>query len=80
MSRYFLQLRDHTEETLDPEGVHCPSLDALREHVLTSARDLMTGDVRRGVIDLRFRIDAEDEQGAIVHTLPFKDAVRVISE
>jgi hypothetical protein len=38
----------------------------------------MTGDVERGVIDPRFRIDAEDADGAIVYTRPFKQAVNII--
>jgi hypothetical protein len=80
MSRYFLHLRDGTEQLLDPEGQEFPSLDAMREFVLFSARDLMTGDITRGVLDLRFRIDAEDEHGKIVHTMPFKYAVNVIPE
>jgi hypothetical protein len=80
MSRYFLHLRDGTEQLLDPEGQEFASLDAMRKFVLFSARDLLTGDVRSGILDLRFRIDAEDEQGTIVYTLPFKHALNVIPE
>ncbi len=80
MARYFMPLRDGTEQLLDPEGREVPSIDALRKAVLVSARDLMTGDVREGVIDLRFRIDVEDESGDIVYTLPFKHAVNIIPE
>jgi hypothetical protein len=40
----------------------------------------MTGDIREGVIDLRFRIDVEDDTGEIVYTLPFKHAVNIIPE
>lgn len=29
-------------------------------------RDLMAGDVRDGIIDFRFWIDAEDEDGKVV--------------
>jgi hypothetical protein len=39
----------------------------------------MAGDLVRGVIDLRFRIDAVDAAGSIVHTLPFDQAVEIIS-
>ena len=80
MARYFMHLRDGTEQLLDPEGLEFPTIEALRKAVLVSARDLMTGDVREGVIDLRFRIDAEDEDGVIVYTLPFKHAVSIIPE
>jgi hypothetical protein len=47
---------------------------------MATVRDLMRGDIERGVLDLRFRIDAEDEDGEIVYTLPFKHAVNIIPE
>jgi hypothetical protein len=75
-----MNLRDGTEELLDPEGLECDSLEALRTAVLAAVRDLMSGDVRGGLIDLRFRIDAEDADGVIVYTLPFKHAVSIIPD
>lgn len=80
MARYFMHLRDGTEQILDPEGLEFQTIEAVRKAVLVSARDLMTGDIREGVIDLRFRIDVEDEGGDIVYTLPFKHAVNIIPE
>ena len=80
VTKYFMNLRDGTEELLDPEGVEYESLDALRKAVLATARDLMCGDMVAGVLDFRFRIDAEDEEGAIVYTLPFKHAVNIIPD
>jgi hypothetical protein len=78
VARYFMNLRDGTEELLDPDGREFATLGALRDAVLFTARDLLKGDVEDGVLDLRFRIDAEDEHGNIVHTLPFQHAVNVI--
>ena len=80
MARYHMHLRDGTEQILDPEGLEYPSVEALRKAVLIGARDLMTGDVREGVIDFRFRIDAEDEGGVIIYSLPFKHAINIIPE
>lgn len=80
MARYFMHLRDGTDEMLDPEGSEYPSMDALRTAVMRAARDCMIGDLRGGVIDLRFRIDAEDEAGEIVYSLPFRHAVSIIPE
>lgn len=80
MTLYFMNLRDGTDEMLDPEGVEYESLEALRKAVLNAARDIMSGDMRAGVLDLRFRIDAENEEGMIVYTLPFKHAVSIIPE
>ena len=80
MTKYFMNLRDGTEELLDPEGLEYDSLDALRKAVLATVRDLMSSDVRDGLIDLRFRIDAEDAEGVIVYTLPFKHALNIIPD
>ena len=80
MTRYFLHLRDGRDELLDPDGSEHTSLESLKEEVLSCARDLMAHDMQRGQVDLRFRIDAEDGDGRIVHTLPFKEAFSVIPE
>ncbi len=80
MARYYLHLRDGSDELLDEEGVEYESLDLLRAAVMRSARDLLSGDIKGGVIDLRFRIDAQDEQGVIVYSLPFKHAFSLIPD
>ena len=45
-----------------------------------SARDLIAGDIRNGIVDLRFRIDAEDADGTVVYSLPFRHALNIIPE
>lgn len=80
MTRYYMQLRDGTDHLLDPEGIEYADLDDLRKKVLIAVRDLISGDVRNGVIDLRFRIDAEDRDGVIVYTLDFSEAVSIIPD
>lgn len=80
MARYFLHLRDSADELLDLEGVELPDLEAVREKVLASARDVIAGDVRNGIIDLRYRIEAANEEGEIVYSLPFKHAFSIIPE
>lgn len=80
MARYYMQLRDGTEQLLDPEGIEYADLDGLRKAVLIAARDLMSADLKGGVIDFRFRIDAEDRNGVIVYTLGFEHAVNIIPD
>jgi hypothetical protein len=75
--RYFLHLRDGTDELLDPDGIQLPNLDALKAKVLQSARDTMSHDVRTGNLELKWRIEAEDEEGQVVYCLPFPDAVKI---
>lgn len=80
MARYYLHLRDGTDELLDEEGVEYASLDLLRNAVLRSARALLSEDIKDGVVDLRFRIDAQDDQGVIIYTLAFKHAFSLIPD
>jgi hypothetical protein len=37
MTKYFMNLRDGTDELIDPEGADYESLDALRKSVLATA-------------------------------------------
>jgi hypothetical protein len=80
VARYFLHLRDSIDELLDPEGQECADLSALKKAVVETARDLIAGDVRGGLVDFRYRIDAHDESGALIYSLPFKHAINVIPE
>ena len=80
MSRYFLHLRDGHDEILDPDGIEFPTIEALRQGLLESARDLICGDVRQGQIDFRYRVDAEDEDGNVVCSQSFRDAVKIIGQ
>ena len=80
MARYFMHLRNSVDELLDPEGRELADMEELRKAVMFAARDLLAGDIRNGVIDFRFRIDAEDVDGNIVYTLPFKHALSIIPE
>jgi len=80
MIRYFMHLRDGVDEMLDPEGLEFEDIEALRTAVLFAARDLIAGDIRNGIVDLRFRIDAEDADGTVVYSLPFRHALNIIPE
>ena len=48
MTRYFMHLRDGTEELLDEEGMEYATHDAMRRAVMDAVRDLICGDVVRG--------------------------------
>ena len=80
MVRYYMQLRDGTDHLLDPDGIEYADIDVLKRKVLVAVRELISEDVKGGVIDLRFRIDAEDRNGVIVYTLDFADAVNIIPD
>jgi hypothetical protein len=78
MARYYLHLRDGVDEIIDDEGLELTSMDEVKKAVMAAARDVMSADVRTGVLDLRYRIDAENEQGAVAYSLPFQHAVSII--
>jgi len=80
MARYYMQLRDGTDHLLDPDGIESADLDELKKKVLIAVRGLMSEDIKGGVVDLRFRIDAEDREGIIVFTLAFAEAVKIIPD
>lgn len=80
VEHYFLHVRNHIDGLIDEEGCDHENMDTLKAHVLASARDLMSGDLATGIVDLRYRIDAEDALGNIVYTLPFKNAVSIIPD
>lgn len=67
------------EEIRDPDGQEFSSLEALEAAVMLAARELIGEDARRGVIDLRFRIEVQNGAAQVVYALPFEDAVRIIS-
>ena len=74
MARYSMHLRDGTEKLVDRHSREYSSLEALRSAVMIAARDILTRDAGNGMLDFRFRIDAEDEDGAIVHSLQLVNA------
>jgi hypothetical protein len=78
MARYFLHVRGPGYELLDPEGANYTDLEALRASVLMAARELMCADLNNGLLDLRFWIDAEDESGACIYSLPFSAAAKIV--
>lgn len=77
MPRYFFHLRDRTGEILDPEGVDL-SVEAAAGVALASARDCMAADVLKGRLDLHYRIDVNDENEKLVHSLSFADALEIV--
>lgn len=80
MPLYFFHLRHQFEEIIDPEGQDLGGIDAARNLALDAARDTLSADMKKGIIDLRFRIDVEDEQGTLLHSIAFKDAFEVLGK
>ena len=77
MPHYRMHLRDGVDELLDPDGVHMPP-EAVPGAALRAARDCIAGDIMTGRIELKYRIEVEDEHRQVVHSLPFADAFEII--
>jgi hypothetical protein len=77
MPKYFMHLRDGTDEVLDPEGVMLPE-EAVVGAALMAARDCMAGDIRDGRVDLGYRIDVHADDGSVVHSVSFGEAVEFV--
>jgi hypothetical protein len=77
MARYFMHLIDGTDVSLDPDGLELTS-DAVPGAALMAPRDCMAGDVQNGILDFRYRIDVHDEAGELVHSLSFRDALKIV--
>ena len=78
MARYFFHLRDGSDQLLDPDGLELPNQKAVEAETLRAARDTLSNELRLGRLDLRYRIDVEDETGRLVHRLPLEEAFEVI--
>lgn len=76
MALYFFHLADGADVNLDPDGIELGPED-IAATTLCQARDCMAGDVKRGWLDLNYRIDVHAENGLVVHSLAFRDAVEM---
>ena len=76
--RYYFHLRDGSERLLDPQGVAIDDPAQIAGLALREARSLISQEALQGEINLGQRIEIEDENGVLVHSLRFADAVRIL--
>lgn len=79
MPRYFFNLYNDLT-AIDEEGVELPDLAAPEVHGIGEARYMAAMSVKEGRIDFNHRIDIADESGAVLKTVRFADAVRVVGQ
>jgi len=77
MPRFYFHIVDGEDVTRDEEGLDLPDREAARLAALDGARDIMAAEIHQGAIDLRMRIEVEDEEGQALLSVPFADAVQV---
>jgi hypothetical protein len=77
MPRFFFHLHNDMD-VADEEGEDLPDIEAARAFAMRQARALAADTARqRGEIDLRHRIDIEDEEHRLVGSVTFGDAVEI---
>jgi hypothetical protein len=77
MPRFFFHLYDDID-VLDEDGTQLPDVAAAVQCAATEARSLMCDTIKtEGPIVLDHRIEIEDEHGAVVATVPFRDALKI---
>ena len=75
MPVYFFHLRDGADVLLDPDGRALSGPEAVEACALAEARALIGDEAGLGRIRLDQRIEVEDAEGRVVHSLPFDRAV-----
>jgi hypothetical protein len=77
--RFYFHLHDRFGAVPDPDGRDLADLDVVRAQALKGARSIICEDVRDGRVDLTGRVDIYDEAGELVLSLPFAEAVELVS-
>lgn len=81
MAKYFLHLRGGKDIVIDDEeGGEFASGEDLRQTIIATARDIIAGDVVRGILNLDLSIVAQNRSGELVERLTFRDAVSIKHE
>ena len=77
MPRFFFHLHDRGHVFRDEDGKECNDVTEASKLALRSARAIVSADALDGSIDLSGRIEIADEQGAVVLTVLYRDAVAI---
>jgi hypothetical protein len=76
MQLYFLNIRDGSDLTSDPEGSSLPTIEAARNLAIECARQMMGEAVRHGSrIGLERTFEIQNDAGKLLLTVPFRDAI-----
>lgn len=77
MQKYFFTLNECGKVLIDEEGVSLSGIEEARERATVQARSIMRAEVEEGRLCMSCQIDVLDDSGALVLSLPFKEAVKL---
>jgi hypothetical protein len=75
-----LDLPDPLGYVEDPEGFEAPDMEAARAKAVSGVRAIIAEDLREGMLDLRGAIEVADAQGQVLLTLPFDQAIEILTK
>ena len=78
MARFYFHVRDRLNQLIDPDGVELPDLPTAVERAKLAVRDMLSHDMKIGIVDVGHRLDVENAQGAILYTLAFREAFKIV--
>jgi hypothetical protein len=77
MPRFDFNVLDDAARLPDDEGLDRPGFDDARRYAIDAARELVSEWARLGERPLSWAFTVTDASGAVLFTVPFKDAVTV---
>lgn len=79
MPRFYFHVCNGSGFTEDDEGSELADLSEARANAIRGLRDIMATELKRGELNLGSFIEIEDEAHELVMTVPFADAVDVVT-
>ncbi len=76
MPRYFLHVREAGDLVEDPDGVDFPDVAAARMEAVAAAREIMAEHIRKGLDVSSWSFEVVDEDGRLIMSVPFSEAVQ----
>ena len=77
MPRYYFHLEEGGSRITDDEGLSLPDATAAQAEAVKGARSIMASEVLNGTLPLAATLIVEDDAGAPIAALPFRDAVLI---
>lgn len=78
MPHYRLNLYNAHGDLPDPEGAHYTDLAEARRAAIDGIRSLLGEEVIEGEMNLKGHLDIVADDGKIVETIPFGDALKIV--
>jgi hypothetical protein len=77
--RFYLHVCDGAAFSDDEEGMELHDAEAARRAAIVGLRDVMSAELKDGQINMAAFVEIEDENHQLVMTVPFLDAVEVLT-